>query len=78
MGDESFTPLDKLMSLGKDMGYTGEDLRHFVENQQKLERDERAGKRRLESERKETARKQAESEGRCYEVGTGDTSTWPQ
>ncbi len=40
MGEETFTPLEKLLTQGKELGYEGEELRKFVESQQKAERDE--------------------------------------
>ncbi|KAL8612415.1 hypothetical protein ACOMHN_008400 [Nucella lapillus] len=39
-----------LMTLGRDMGYSDEGLRKFIEGQQKVEREERAERRRAEAE----------------------------
>ena len=52
MAEVSFTTLEKLMSQGKELGYTGEELRKFVETQQNLEKEERVELRRLEIESK--------------------------
>ena len=53
MGEETFTPLEKLLTQGKELGYEGEELRKFVESQQKAERDERAERRRVEHQQLE-------------------------
>ena len=49
MGEETFTPLEGLLTQGKELGYEVEELRKFVEtSQQKGKRDERAERRRVE------------------------------
>ena len=53
MGKETFTPLEKLLTQGKELGYEGEELQKFVESQQKAERDERAERRRVEHQQLE-------------------------
>ncbi|KAL8598501.1 hypothetical protein ACOMHN_051289 [Nucella lapillus] len=50
MADDRVTPLEQLMTLGRDMGYSDEGLRKFIEGQQKVEREERAERRRVEAE----------------------------
>ena len=57
MAEEVSTPLEKLMSQGKELGYSGEDLRKFVEAQQRAERDARAERRQADIEQQEVARK---------------------
>ena len=62
MAEESLiTPLDKLMSQGKELGLTGDELRKFVEGQQAAEREERAARRQFEKEQSE-AKRQYEKE----------------
>ena len=53
MGEETFTPLEKLLTQRKELGYEGEELWKFVESQQKAERDERAERRRVEHQQLE-------------------------
>ena len=69
MGEETFTPLEKLLTQGKELGYEGEELRKFVESQQKAERDERAERRRVEHQQleMEKLRLTAEAGGRPQE-----------
>lgn len=43
-------------------GYKGEELRKFVESQQKIERDEQAERRKLEHEHLEVRKREAEAE----------------
>ena len=62
MAEESHTPLEKLLSQGKELGYSGEDLRKFVDSQQKAERDERAERRKVEWEHQEMQKKNLEIE----------------
>ncbi|KAL8582193.1 hypothetical protein ACOMHN_004112 [Nucella lapillus] len=50
MADDRVTSLEQLMTLGRDMGYSDEGLRKFIEGQQKVEREERAERRRAEAE----------------------------
>ena len=49
--------LEDLLQVGAQLGYTGEELREFVKEQQALERDERAAAREAEKERLAAMRK---------------------
>ncbi|KAL8609032.1 hypothetical protein ACOMHN_065261 [Nucella lapillus] len=64
MADDRVTPLEQLMTLGRDMGYSDEGLRKFIEGQQKVEREERAERRRAEAENRKL---EAEAENRKME-----------
>ncbi|KAL8611365.1 hypothetical protein ACOMHN_014420 [Nucella lapillus] len=70
MADDRVTPLEQLMTLGRDMGYSDEGLRKFIEGQQKVEREERAERRRAEAENRklesemENRKLEAEAEAR--------------
>ena len=57
--------LRDLVELGKELGYEGEDLRSFVQNQQAEERKERASKREAEAEAR---RLEAEEKVRQFEL----------
>ena len=43
--------MDKLIQMGKELGYEGQALQEFVKQQQDIERSERLAKRELEKER---------------------------
>ena len=43
--------MDRLIQMGKDLGYTGEKLHDFVKQQQDYERGERIAERELERDR---------------------------
>ncbi|KAL8562492.1 hypothetical protein ACOMHN_008636 [Nucella lapillus] len=74
MADDRVTPLEQLMTLGRDMGYSDEGLRKFIEGQQKVEREERAERRRAEAENRkmesemENRKIEAEAENRKIEA----------
>ncbi|KAL8569672.1 hypothetical protein ACOMHN_005789 [Nucella lapillus] len=74
MADDRVTPLEQLMTLGRDMGYSDEGLRKFIEGQQKVEREERAERRRAEAENRklesemENRKLEAEMENRKIEA----------
>ncbi|KAL8620854.1 hypothetical protein ACOMHN_047025 [Nucella lapillus] len=74
MADDRVTPLEQLMTLGRDMGYSDEGLRKFIEGQQKVEREERAERRRVEAENRkmesemENRKIEAEMENRKIEA----------
>ena len=42
---------DKLIQMGKELGYEGQALQEFVKQQQDIERSERLAERELEKER---------------------------
>ncbi|KAL8601078.1 hypothetical protein ACOMHN_040779 [Nucella lapillus] len=65
MADDRVTPLEQLMTLGRDMGYSDEGLRKFIEGQQKVEREERAERRRVEAENRKL---ESEMENRKIEA----------
>lgn len=62
MAEECLTPLERLLAQGKELGYSGDDLRKFVEGQQRAERDERAERRKFELEQLERAQMKRETE----------------
>ena len=43
--------MDKLIQMGKELGYEGQALQEFVEQQQDIERSERLAERELEKKR---------------------------
>ena len=43
--------MDRLIQMGKDLGYAGEKLQDFVKQQQDYERGERIAERELERDR---------------------------
>ena len=43
--------MDKLIQMGKELGYEGQALQEFVKQQQDIERSERLAERELEKER---------------------------
>ncbi|KAL8582543.1 hypothetical protein ACOMHN_046264 [Nucella lapillus] len=65
MADDRVTPLEQLMTLGRDMGYSDEGLRKFIEGQQKVERKERAERRRAKAENRKM---ESEMENRKIEA----------
>ncbi|KAL8564518.1 hypothetical protein ACOMHN_003276 [Nucella lapillus] len=67
MADDRVTSLEQLMTLGRDMGYSDEGLRKFIEGQQKVEREERAERRRAEAEA-ENRKMESEMENRKIEA----------
>ncbi|KAL8615815.1 hypothetical protein ACOMHN_048523 [Nucella lapillus] len=67
MADDRVTSLEQLMTLGRDMGYSDEGLRKFIEGQQKVEREERAERRRAEAEA-ENRKMESEMENRRIEA----------
>ncbi|KAL8606678.1 hypothetical protein ACOMHN_055353 [Nucella lapillus] len=67
MADDRVTSLEQLMTLGREMGYSDEGLRKFIEGQQKVEREERAERRRAEAEA-ENRKIEAEMENRKIEA----------
>ncbi|KAL8605771.1 hypothetical protein ACOMHN_059336 [Nucella lapillus] len=67
MADDRVTSLEQLMTLGREMGYSDEGLRKFIEGQQKVEREERAERRRAEAEM-ENRKIEAEMENRKIEA----------
>ncbi|KAL8619623.1 hypothetical protein ACOMHN_019678 [Nucella lapillus] len=66
MADDRVTSLEQLMTLGREMGYSDEGLRKFIEGQQKVEREERAERRRAEAEA-ENRKMESEMENRKME-----------
>ena len=48
--------MDRLIQMGKDLGYAGEKLQDFVKQQQDYERGERIAERELERDRKRKGR----------------------
>ncbi|KAL8609650.1 hypothetical protein ACOMHN_049730 [Nucella lapillus] len=67
MADDRVTSLEQLMTLGREMGYSDEGLRKFIEGQQKVEREERAERRRAEAEA-ENRKMESEMENRKIEA----------
>ncbi|KAL8605770.1 hypothetical protein ACOMHN_059335 [Nucella lapillus] len=67
MADDTVTSLEQLMTLGREMGYSDEGLRKFIEGQQKVEREERAERRRAEAEM-ENRKIEAEMKNRKIEA----------
>ncbi|KAL8559175.1 hypothetical protein ACOMHN_048422 [Nucella lapillus] len=67
MADDRVTSLEQLMTLGREMGYSDEGLRKFIEGQQKVEREERAERRRAEAEA-ENRKMESEMEKRKIEA----------
>ena len=43
--------MDKLIKMGKELGYEGQTLQEFVKQQRDIERSERLAERELEKER---------------------------
>ena len=71
---EDYTPLEKLLSCGKELGYSGEDLRIFVEKQQKAERDDRAERRSIEAEQAKLNTRLTEAEIEKLRLATEATA----
>ena len=47
----TLSTIDKLIQMGKELGYEGQALQEFVKQQQDIERSERLAERELEKER---------------------------
>ena len=47
----TLSTMDKLIQMGKELGYEGQALQEFVKQQQDIERSERLAERELEKER---------------------------
>ena len=47
----TLSTMDKLIQMGKELGYEGQALQEFVKQQQDIERAERLAERELEKER---------------------------
>ena len=54
--------MDRLIQMGKDLGYEGEKLQEFVKQQQDYERGERIAERELERDRIATEEAKADKE----------------
>ena len=55
--------MDRLIQMGKDLGYEGEKLQDFVKQQQDYERGERIAERELERDRIAAEEAKAEKDG---------------
>ena len=51
--------MDRLIQMGKDLGYKGEKLQDFVKQQQDYERGERIAERELERDRIASQKKES-------------------
>ena len=47
----TLSTMDKLIQMGKELGYEGQALQEFVKQQQDIERSERLAERELEKEK---------------------------
>ena len=54
--------MDRLIQMGKDLGYAGEKLQDFVKQQQDYERGERIAERELERDKIEAEKAKADKE----------------
>ena len=54
--------MDKHISLARELGYEGQELRDYLKRQQDLERDERVAQREYEREKREADHKDKERE----------------
>ena len=54
--------MDKHISLARELGYEGQELRDYLERQQDLEREERLAQREYEKEKKEAEQKDKDRE----------------
>ena len=54
--------MDRLIQMGKDLGYAGETLQDFVKQQQDYERGERIAERELERDRIAAEKAKADKE----------------
>ena len=54
--------MDKLISLARELGYEGQELRDFLKKQLDLEREERVAQKDYEKEKRETQQKDKDRE----------------
>ena len=54
--------MDKHISLARELGYEGQELRDYLKRQQDLEREERVAQREYEREKRETDQKEKDRE----------------
>ena len=54
--------MDKHISLARELGYEGQELRDYLKRQQDLEREERLAQREYEREKREAKQKDKERE----------------
>ena len=54
--------MDKHISLARELGYEGQELRDFLKRQQDLEREERVAQSQYEREKREADQKDRERE----------------
>ena len=54
--------MDKHISLARELGYEGQELRDYLKRQQDLEREERLAQREYEREKREAEQKDKEGE----------------
>ena len=54
--------MDKHISLARELGYEGQELRNYLKRQQDLEREERLAQREYEREKREADQKDKERE----------------
>ena len=54
--------MDKHISLARELGYEGQELRDYLERQQDLERGKRLAQREYEREKREAEQKDKERE----------------
>ena len=54
--------MDKHISLARELGYEGQELRDYLKRQQDLEREERLAQREYEKEKREAEQKDKERE----------------
>ena len=47
----TLSTMDKLIQMGKELGYEGQALQEFVKQQQDIERSERLAERELEKDK---------------------------
>ena len=52
--------MDKHISLARELGYEGQELRDYLKRQQDLEREERLAQREYEKEKREAEQKDKE------------------
>ena len=54
--------MDKHISLARELGYEGQELRDYLKRQQDLEREERLAQREYEREKREAEQKEKDRE----------------
>ena len=54
--------MDKHISLARELGYEGQELRDFLKKQQDLEKEERVAHRNFEQEKREADQKDKDRE----------------